>query len=208
VTSPRKSGDDLITDLFEACSDLGFLTDPLDGSEFVLNLVLESIPSAVALVSFFDINAREFVVVRQGVSVAAGTQPSIPNVLLARASEFTPLLARAMRSRRAVVVSGTDVDAIHEDGRWRALGVAPRSLVVAPAISGGRYLGIVEVADPLDGAPFTEGDGHALSYIGEQFAEFLAQRELDLDRERITRPKLNQLASGQLLAGSATRPVR
>ncbi len=188
---PRRSGDDLITDLFEACSDLAFLNDTLEAADFALALVLDSIPSAVALCSFFDINTREMVVVRQAVSPAF---TSLPNVLTLRASEFTPLIAKTMRAGRSLVVPASDCGIFSEDARWRALGHTPRSAISTPVAAGGRYLGLIEVADPLDDAPFTEADGHALTYIGGQFSEYLAQREIDVTPERILRPKLNQLA--------------
>ena len=188
---PRRSGDDLITDLFEACSDLAFLSDPLEGADFVLALVLDTIPSAVALCSFFDINTREMVVVRQAVNPSFA---KLPNVLNSRAAEFAPLIAKSMRAGRSVVVASADRGVFTEDARWRALGVTPESAVSAPVAAGGRYLGLIEVADPIDGAPFTETDGHALTYIGEQFSEYLAQREVDLTPERILRPKLTQMA--------------
>jgi len=194
IKSPRgrrKGGDDLITDLFEACSDLGFVHDALEGADFILDLVFESIPNTCTLISFFDINTREFVVVRQG--VAASAADLLPSVLLGRTSEFTGLVQRTMRAGRATVLSAPATDIVAEDARFRSLRLAPQSLVCAPIVAGGRYLGLIEVLDPLDGAPFTDGDGHALTYIGEQFAEFLAQRDLLLDPERVTRPRLSQL---------------
>ena len=167
------------------------MNDTFEAADFVLALVLDSIPSAVALCSFFDINTREMVVVRQAVSPGFA---ALPNVLTARASEFTPLIAKTMRAGRSVVVPAADCGVFSEDPRWRALGHAPKSAISTPIAAGGRYLGLLEVADPLDEAPFTEADGHALTYIGGQFSEHLAQREIDLTPERIRRPKLNQLA--------------
>jgi len=189
---PRRSGDDLIADLFEACSDLGFLGDPLEGADFVISLLLEMLHAKVALVSFYDINAREFVVVRQGIGGPEGSF-DLPNAALTRSSELTPHVLRTMRAGRAVVLASGD-DSIAEDGRWRALGVSPTSLICAPVNSGGRYLGLLELADAADGKPFTESDGHAVTYIAEQFGEFLVQREIVTDSERVSRPRLAQLA--------------
>jgi hypothetical protein len=39
--------------------------------------------------------------------------------------------------------------------------------------------------DPLDGFPFSENEGYALTYIAEQFAEFVATRGVNVDPERI-----------------------
>lgn len=188
----RKGGDDLLTDLFEASSDLSFLRDCLEGAEFVLDLVFESIPSLVALVSLYDINAREYVVVRQAM-IATEVEP-LPSILLTRTSEFTPHVASTMRAGRTRILYAPETETVAQDARWRALGVVPTTLAIAPVIAAGRYLGLVEVANPLDGVPYSEGDGHALTYIGEQFAEFLAQREIILDPEHVLRPKLAQLA--------------
>lgn len=188
----RKGGDDLITDLFEACSDLAFVADSLEAAEFVLDLVHSSIPSLVVLVSFFDINSREMLVVRQ--SIVASEEP-LPSVVLSRASERTDLIARTMRTGRALVLKAPETDVVASDVRWRTLGVAPTSLISTPVLAGGRYLGLIEVANPVDGRPFTPGDGHALTYIGEQFGEYLSHHEPVLDPDRITRPKLAHLAA-------------
>ena len=60
-----------------------------------------------------------------------------------------------------------------------------KSAGVAPGMLAGRCLGAIERLDPADGAPFTDNEGHALSYIGEQFGEFVATRGVVLDPERL-----------------------
>ncbi|MFO0547405.1 MAG: hypothetical protein U0271_03400 [Polyangiaceae bacterium] len=191
TNATRKAGDDLITDLFEACSDLSFVHEPLEGAEFVINLVFENIPSLVVLVSFFDINTREFVVVRQGITTGEGEQ--LGNAVLTRASEFVTHLGKAMRVGRAAVLAAPATDALAEDARWRALTLAPASYVIAPVLAGGRFLGLIEAANPVDGSPFSVGDAHAITYIAERFGEFLAQREIVVDPDRVCRPKLRDL---------------
>lgn len=170
----RLSGDDLIVVLFEALSDLHFLPSALEGAGFVLELALANLPSQVALVSFFDIDAREFVVVRQ-----FGGRKSIVST---RFSERSPLAATAMRTKQCVLANAS---AIPSDDRWSKIGIAPTSLLVAPVELGGRYLGLLELANPLDGAEFRSGDAHALTYIGQQFAEFVADRGILLEPDAI-----------------------
>jgi hypothetical protein len=174
----RLSGVELIADLFECMHDLHFLPDALAGADFVLHLMLDKLPSAVVLVHFYDIDAREFVVVR-----AVGTGAA--KVMQVRTSEKEPLIAEAMHKRRAVVLDDATADPRAQNGRWALIGEPPRSLVCAPVEEGGRFLGLLELSNPLDGQPFHEGDGHAITYIGEQFAEFLAARGIVLDPERI-----------------------
>jgi GAF domain-containing protein len=174
----RLSGVELIADLFECMHDLHFLPDALVGADFVLSLILDKLPSAVVLIHFYDIDAREFVVVR---AVGVGA----PKVMQLRTNEKEPLIAEAMRKRRAVVLDDATADPRAQNGRWALIGDPPRSLVCAPVELGGRFLGLIELSNPLDGQPFREGDGHAITYIGEQFAEFLAARGIVVDPERI-----------------------
>ena len=42
--------------------------------------------------------------------------------------------------------------------------------------------------NPLDGGVFNEGDGNALTYIGQQFAEFAASRGVMIDPEQLKEP--------------------
>ncbi len=182
--SIRVRGDELISELFEALSDLAFLSDPLEGADFVLGVALEKLPSALGFVSFFSLDSREFVVVRV-------SQGAAPGLVLKRAGERAGLATRAMRANQAVVLTDGAADAVADDPRWGASGISPTTLICAPVKLGGRYLGLIELANPVDGVPYTSGDGHAVSYMAQQFAEFLAQRDVVLDPERITAPKLS-----------------
>jgi GAF domain-containing protein len=174
----RLSGDDLLAELFDACGDLQFLRDAFEGADFILALTLEKLPSEVGIVSFFDVNSREFVVVRQ---TGGGD-----SALLRRLPERSPIVQAAMRTSRAVVVADAMADPhASSDERFQAMRVTPRSLVCAPVQVGGRYLGLIEVINPRDGGRFTEGDGNALTYIGEQFAEFVVERDLTIDPARV-----------------------
>jgi GAF domain-containing protein len=90
-----------------------------------------------------------------------------------------------MRSHQAVIIGDAAGDARLADERWAAIGVTPRSFACAPVELGGRYLGLIELVNPLDGHAFTDGDGHALTYIGQQFADFVAQRGVVVDAEHV-----------------------
>ena len=111
IPGNRLSGDDLITTLFEAMHDLHFLRDPLEGADFVLGLVMDKLPCTVALVHFYDINAREFVVVRAvgpgAAQSGAGAHP-----------REDPLVAEAMHKRRSVVIAEASGDERIQKGRW------------------------------------------------------------------------------------------
>jgi hypothetical protein len=172
----RLSGDDLLSDLFEAMHDVHFQPGVLEGAHFVLWLAVEKIPCKVAICHLFDINRREFVITH----VLGDCRKDL---LLRRASEKESLIHQVTRRRRAVVLQGGDERLSGE--RWKWLGQPVVSAVVAPVVLGGRFLGLLELVNPVDQEPFSEGDGYALAYIGEQFAEFLGQRGLMLDPEAI-----------------------
>jgi transcriptional regulator with GAF, ATPase, and Fis domain len=172
----RLSGDDLLSDLFEAMHDVHFQPGLLEGVHFVLSLAVEKMPCRAAICHLFDINRREFVVAH-----ALGERRA--DLLLKRVSEREPLLQQVLRRRRAVVMNAGDPLLAGE--RWGAIGQQVQSAVSAPVVLGGRFLGVLELVNPMDGKPFSEGDGYALAYMGEQFAEFLGQRGLLLDPEAI-----------------------
>ncbi len=172
----RLSGDDLLGDLFEAMHEVHFQANTLEAAHFVLWLAVEKMPCRGAVCHFFDINRREFVVVH-----ALGDRR--PALLLKRSPEREPLISQVMRTRRARVVAGGDP--LLSGERWTAGGPMVHSAVVAPVSLGGRFLGLLELIDPVDGGEFTESDGYALAYIGEQFAEFLGQRGVMIEPEAI-----------------------
>jgi hypothetical protein len=171
----RITGDELITSLFESMHDLHFLRDALDGGQFCLALATEVLPARAALIHFFDIDKREWV-------VACARGKDTQRLLTTRTAENDEVLLAAARKRRAVVVpnaSSTQAE------RYRQLGGA-RSLIVAPMMQAGRALGALEIVNPLDGMPFNDDEGNAMTYIAEQYAEYLGSRGIVLDAQRIT----------------------
>jgi GAF domain-containing protein len=173
----RMHGDELIADLFEAMHDLHFVRDAVDGGAFCLGLAHEKIPCRAGIVHLYDIDRREFLVTS---TRGAGADA----LLLRRLPESDPVLSAAMRKRMAIVYS----DASQSDApgleRFQSLG-GVKSLVVAPVMQAGRFLGAIELVDPLDGEPFADDEGPAISYIAEQFAEFVATRGVVTDPDRI-----------------------
>jgi hypothetical protein len=173
----RIRGDELISVLFESMHDLHFLRDSIEGGDFCLNLALEKLPSRFGVVYLYDIDRREFVVV-----CAAGTAPN--GIVGRRFAETETLLSAAMRKRRAVVLGASD-PALTE--HVAPLGGA-RDVLLAPVMQAGRFLGAIEIADPTDAVPFNELDANAITYMAEQYAEFVAARGVLLDRERSSQP--------------------
>ena len=177
----RLKGDELLSELFDAAGDLERLHDSLDGADFILDLALRNIPCEAGIVSFFEMNRREFVVVRQ--------RGGATKALLLKVPERAEIANRAMRSRHAVVLP-TLAGELKGDVRWSAMGVEPKSLVCAPILLGGRYLGLIELVNPRDEQPFDAADGNALDYLGQQLAEFLGSRTISVDPETVNKPPL------------------
>jgi len=162
--------------------DLHFVRDALEGGEFCLTLAMEKLPSQAGLVHLYDIDRREFLVAS---TRGAGTS----KLLLRRYPENDPVLIAAMRKQRAVVVvDGAQSDAAGLE-RYTMLGGA-RSLLIAPVMLHGRFLGAIELLNPLDGQPFNDAEGNALTYIAEQFAEFISSHGIVTDPERISQRPL------------------
>src|SRR5262249_32744723 len=143
---------------------------------YVLNVLFDIIPCEAMLVHVFDLARREFVVVR-----AHG--PSMRSALLFRTPDTDPVVTQVMRQQSVV---GNGAAPVHS-AAFDRLGVQAKQVLSGAARQGGRYLGIIELANPTGGAPFNDGEKHALEYVCEQFAAFVASRPLVLDEDIVLR---------------------
>lgn len=173
----RRHGDDLLADFFEACGPLLSMPAALPALDCVLDLALKALPCELAMISLYDIDRRDFVVARQ--------RGGSGNILLERIHEKHPLVAGTMGPRRSLVIPAVDETPDLDDGRWTHAGVLAQSVLCAPVQHAGRYLGLLELVNPQDGAPFTDADGHAFTYLGEQLAEVLDRTGIDLSPEHL-----------------------
>lgn len=182
----RVPGEELIAQLFEEMHALHFMTDALEGGHFCLAVALEKLPSRAAYVHLYDIDKREFVIVcASGQGTEAG--------LLLRTGESDALLAAAMRKRRAVVINDEAEDVGMGAPRFATFGGAKRA-IITPVMLAGRFLGVIELVNPVDGAPYTELEGNALTYMAEQYAEFVAGHGVVLEPDKVNRASLSARA--------------
>jgi hypothetical protein len=175
----RLGADDLIAELFEAMIDLHFEADAVAGAHFVLGLLRDKLHVDAALVSLFDLARREFVVVAEHGGKGKGS------ALLHRQKQHEKLVDAAHRTRRSVLVVDAAGDPRVSTAHWDALGVAPRTLICSPVASGGRTLGLIELANPRDGGPLGEVESNAVLYVAQQLGEFLADRGASIDEEAV-----------------------
>jgi hypothetical protein len=178
--APRRRGpaEDLIGELFEEMHQLHFMPDIVTGAEYVLNVLTRTMPCDGVIVHVFDINKRQFVAVR-----AAG--PRSASVLLYRTPDTFALFRDAFRRMSAVSFQVVPADESYAGGRWERLGVTPQAALCGAVKQGGRYLGVIELANPLGGGAFHSGEVNALDYICEQFADFVASRPIVIDDDAV-----------------------
>jgi hypothetical protein len=168
----RPAGDRLVGALFEALHDLHFQEDVRAGAEFVAKVLANAMHASTVLVHVYDINSRHFVVMSALGSRAAALSDYAT-------AEDEPFLVEVMKEDEAVLVLDPKDDPRLCRGRFKLI-EPQRSLVSAPAVIEGRYLGLVEIVDPADGSEFTEDDRNALSYTASAFARFLDRRGIVL----------------------------
>jgi GAF domain-containing protein len=157
---------------------LRFMPDMVGGADYVLGVMLRVMPSEGMLIHVFDINTRQFVVVR-----AAG--PTSRGVLLHRTPDTFRLFRDVFRRSSALAIADASADANFQGGRWERLGVTVKSALCGAVKQGGRYLGVIELANAAGGTPFQVSEVNALDYICGQFAEFVASKPLVIDDDAV-----------------------
>jgi len=141
----------------------------VDGAAIVLKTALSAIPAVTGIVHVVDVSTREFVVV-----AASGAHNT--DVIGTRAQESDTLLVRALGAMEAVAVEATSPDALN--GTRFHVVCPTHAVLCAPAQFDGRYLGAIELVDATRTPEFTDADRHAMTYVGERFAEFLSDRSI------------------------------
>jgi len=173
--SQRPPGDSLIGRLFEALHTLEFLNDAPSGAEFVMRLVMETLEVEIGIVHLYDINARSFV-------VASAGGPKADALIELRSPETEPLLEEVMARDKPLLLAEAQGHPLTASGRWALIDCA-RAILCAPVQQDGRFLGAIEVANPIDGSPFTDDDVNAISYVAERFTRFLEARGILLSAD-------------------------
>jgi hypothetical protein len=173
------ASEELIGTLFERMHELHYLPSIAAGASYVLEMIEEHIRCDAALIHLFDIDAREFVVAR-------GLGPGSRDVLLTRTPAAGSHLEDALRRQVTIEL---DVSGARAQGTlWPRLGVDVARAVCAPVHQSGRYLGAIELARVASGPAFSKGQLSALEYICDQFAEFVADRPLELSPASLLPP--------------------
>jgi hypothetical protein len=175
-TSQRVSSEELIGLLFERMHELALALTINAGADYVLGALAEHIPCDGALIHILEPESEAFVVMR-----ALG--PDSLEVLTRRTPAHGSHLGECLRRQRTLELRQSDI--ARSRSTWQALGVIPRHVVASPIHSKERAIGVIELARVTSKGPFNPDQVSALEYVCEQFAEFVADRPIDLARESL-----------------------
>ncbi len=181
--SQRVPTQDLIPVLFDRIHDLELLGDALEGAEYVLDVLAKTIPTRSALVHLYDSSKRSFV-------VATAKGEAKDSMILSRQDARDPLIRLLMPGGRPF--SWTNLRNVSVSGIARFAELGHMSAVMAAPVSiGPRWMGVLELVDPVNGDAFRSADENALAYIADRYAAFLSTRGVIVDVATIARFALN-----------------
>ncbi|MCB9591264.1 MAG: GAF domain-containing protein [Sandaracinaceae bacterium] len=166
ATAEPQSDDRLVT-AFEALQDLFFLTTPMEGVNFVMQLLDDLIPSEAKSVCLYDINADEL----RFVSL---TGPGAEE----RQGEGVPRLSgllgvAALSPNHTVLVEDASTDERFDPGVDGRLGLSVETLAVVALSHQGRLLGVLQLINRQEQMQYSRADGNLMHYIAEKLGEFL-----------------------------------
>jgi hypothetical protein len=175
----RPPPDDLIPMLFDHIHELELLTDALEGARFVLDVLAKTMPSRAGLVHLFDAQRRSFVVV-------AATGEAKDGMILARQDARDPVLRALMPDGRPFAWRNLRDVPVRGIARFAELSHID-SVVAAPVSIGPRWMGVIELVDPLDGRGFGAAEENGLAYVAARYAAYLSTRGVIVDVATIAR---------------------
>jgi len=165
------ASEELIGTLFERMHELSSVMTVEAGADYVMGTLTEHIRCDGALIHVLDARRDELVVMR-----AVG--PNSREVLTRRTRPQRSHLAQALRSKSPLELGPNDIAG--SPGVWPALGLSPCHVIASPIHRGGKPVGVIELCRSAEKGPFSEGQMTALEYVCEQFAEFVADRPLEV----------------------------
>jgi len=169
IPPERDATFDPLLAVIEALHTLRRSDDVVEGAALILRTALDAIPSAAGLVHVSDVGARDFVTV-----AAAGDRNA--DMIGTRTPEGDPLLLLCLKEMQAITIEAAGSTAL-TGTRFRMLH-PERAVLCAPVQLDGQDFGAIELIDPTGRARFSDRDRHAMTYVGERFAEFLADRSI------------------------------
>jgi hypothetical protein len=178
ASSPAVTGDDRLANAFEALQDLFFLTTPIEGLDFVLSLLEDLVPSVASSALLYDINTDEL---RFAALRGPGSEERKGDGVPRRSGL---LGAATLAPGAALLIDDVGGDGRYDPGVDGRVGLEPRSMALVAVTHQGRLLGLLQLVDRADGAPFDRADANLLTYVAEKLGEFLLAARMRADESR------------------------
>jgi hypothetical protein len=175
----RLRGDELVSEVFDEAHVLPFLTDALEVGRCILSVLQRLLPCEASMVHFFDVERQEFI-------VACAEGEGGEDMLLKRHPPTDPLLRVVMPTGKAFAWNDLSSAPASSLGRFASLRQVKRALV-SPIKLDGRYIGAIELVNPLDDEDFGFFDESAVDYLAGQCAEFVSSHGVIVDVAIIAR---------------------
>lgn len=173
------ASEELIGALFERLHELAFVATLGAGADCLLAALAEAIPCDGALIHVLDVEAEEFVVMR-----AHGTHQR--EVIGRRTPGPETHLSESLRRKATLELGQSDIS--RSRATWQTLGVLPRHVIASPIHRMSQPIGVIELCRTTAKGPFSAAHTSALEYACEQFAEFAADRPMELARAALDPP--------------------
>jgi hypothetical protein len=173
------ASEELIGALFESLHELAFVSTLGAGADCLLAGLAETIPCDGALIHVLDVEAEEFVVMR-----AFG--PDQREAIGRRTPGPDSHLSECLRRKATLELGQSDI--ARTRATWQALGVLPRHVIASPVHRLNQPIGVIELCRTTAKGPFSAAQSSALEYGCEQFAEFAAERPMELARAALDPP--------------------
>lgn len=165
------ASEDRLMGLFEALHTIRSCDTVFEASALVLQIARDAIRCTGGMVHLFDATRGDFVVV-----AAAGSHHE--TLLRGRTPGTDPVLRAAHDRLDTLVVGSQDPRLV--GGRFQV--IRPHNAVACtPVQQDAQWLGAIELVDPVGRETFASPDRHAMTYVGERFADCLIERDLTLD---------------------------
>lgn len=162
---------DLMDALFETMYGLNFLESTLEAARFCLDALAHVLPTRAALVHALDPDSGDY-------RTIAALGPSAAEALSTQVEGDDWLISAAACKHRPLVVTLDGEVPTRPLDRHAFFG-ARASVIVAPVISWGRCLAVIELVDPVAIAHFDLQSEDAVAYVATRFADFIADHGLD-----------------------------
>ena len=177
---PAGSGPDVeqdkLANAFEALHDLFFLSSPVEGLQFVIDLLQDVVPAEAYSTCLYDIDTNELrFVVLTGPQAEQRKGQAVPLT--------SGLMGHAARTEeKMLVVSDVASDERYDPAVDGRNGLQARNMLVRSLISEGRLIGVLQLINRVNQTQFSRDDINLVNYVAKQLSYFLHSSRLGLDQ--------------------------